>query len=93
MRASHTSPAAQAPSARFEAIAAVLLEFYDRSDWSGVDLQRVDRVGHVLGVLATSAATAVGTFSGPRGPGPELDRARPRPGGTAVERVSKERAG
>jgi hypothetical protein len=45
-----------------EALAAVLLEFFDSSDWSGADSQLVDRTGHVLGVLAASATTAAGKF-------------------------------
>jgi hypothetical protein len=45
-----------------EALAAMLLEFYDSSDWSGADSSLVDRVGHVLGVLARSATTAAGKF-------------------------------
>jgi hypothetical protein len=45
-----------------EAIAAVLLAWFDSSDWSGVDSQLVDRTGHVLGVLAESATRAVGKF-------------------------------
>jgi hypothetical protein len=45
-----------------EALAAMLLEFYDSSDWSGFDQQLVGRVGHVLGALAESATRAVGKF-------------------------------
>ena len=45
-----------------EALAAMLLAFFDASDWSGADSQLVDRTGHVLGVLATSATTAAGKF-------------------------------
>lgn len=45
-----------------EALAAMLLQFFDASDWSGADSQLVDRTGHVLGVLATSATSAAGKF-------------------------------
>jgi hypothetical protein len=45
-----------------EALAAMLLAFFDSSDWSGADSQLVDRTGHVLGVLATSATSAAGKF-------------------------------
>jgi hypothetical protein len=45
-----------------EALAAMLLQFFDASDWSGADSQLVDRTGHVLGVLATSATAAAGKF-------------------------------
>jgi hypothetical protein len=45
-----------------EALAAMLLAFFDAADWSGADSQLVDRTGHVLGVLATSATSAAGKF-------------------------------
>jgi hypothetical protein len=45
-----------------EALAAMLLRFFDASDWSGADSQLVDRTGHVLGLLATSATSAAGKF-------------------------------
>jgi hypothetical protein len=45
-----------------EALAAMLLLFFDSSDWSGADSQLVDRTGHVLGVLAESATSAAGKF-------------------------------
>ena len=45
-----------------EALAAMLLHFFDASDWSGADSQLVDRTGHVLGALAASATSAAGKF-------------------------------
>jgi hypothetical protein len=38
------------------------LESFDRADWNGADSLVVDRMGYVLGVLATSATAAVGKF-------------------------------
>lgn len=43
-----------------EALAAVLLQFFDHSDWSGVSSLLIDRMGYVLTVLGQSASFAVG---------------------------------
>lgn len=45
-----------------EALAAMLLEFFDHADWGRADSLVVDRMGYVLGVLATAAAAAAGKF-------------------------------
>jgi hypothetical protein len=45
-----------------EALAAMLLAFFDSSDWSGASSLLVDRTGHVLGLLSESATAAVSKF-------------------------------
>ncbi len=45
-----------------EALAAMLLLFFDSSNWSRCDQLMVDRVGYVLEVLSMSASYANGMF-------------------------------
>lgn len=45
-----------------EALVAMLLQFFDNSDWSGVSSLLIDRMGYVLTVLGQSASYAVGRF-------------------------------
>lgn len=48
--------------AEVEALAALIREGFDRADWRGADGLVVERMGHVLGVLATSAMSAASKF-------------------------------
>jgi hypothetical protein len=41
-----------------DALASVALSWFDDGDWNGADPALVERAGHLLGVIARSAATA-----------------------------------
>jgi hypothetical protein len=47
-----------------DALAVIVLESFDRADWSGADQLLAERTAYALGMIARSAATAASKLDG-----------------------------